>query len=84
MVNLTKLRSPQLHLSGHLHVVIKKRAHKYNPYFDPISIKSESILDQDSQFQVTRREGMVKVHAAVEVQLTACTCIIIASPSYRN
>ena len=25
---------------------------------------------------------MLKVHAAVEVQLTACTCSIIASPSY--
>ena len=25
---------------------------------------------------------MLKVHAAVEAQLTACTCSIIASPSY--
>jgi len=25
---------------------------------------------------------MLKVHAAVEVQLTACTCSIIASPSF--
>jgi len=37
-VNLTKLWSPQLHLSGHLHVVIKEHELKCNPYFDPISI----------------------------------------------
>jgi len=36
--NLTKIWSPQLHLSGHLHVVIKERVHKCNPCFDPISI----------------------------------------------
>jgi len=80
-VNLTKLWSPQLHLGGHLHVVIKERAHKCNPYFDPTQIsKRKAQLDQDSQFQVTRRGRNAKVHAAVEVQLTACTCSIIASP----
>ena len=36
--NLTKLWSPQLHISDHLHVVIKEHAHKCNPYIDPISI----------------------------------------------
>jgi len=39
-VSLINLWSPQLHLSGHLHVhvVIKECTHKYNQYFDPISI----------------------------------------------
>ena len=81
-VNVIKLWSPQLHLSGHLHVVIKERAHKCNAYFDPTQIsKREVQLDQDSQFQLGG-EGMPKVHAAVEVQLAACKCSIIASPSY--
>ena len=36
---LTKLWAPQLHLSGHLNVVIKECAHaECNPYFDPISV----------------------------------------------
>ena len=38
-------------------------------------------LDLDSQFQVARRGGDAKVHAAVEVQLAVCTGSIIASPS---
>jgi len=44
-----KLWSTQLHLSGHLHMVIKECAHKCNPHFDTVSIpdlKNESILDQ--------------------------------------
>jgi len=39
--------SPQLHLSDHLHVVIKEHAHKCSPYFDPIIIpdlRKESII----------------------------------------
>ena len=64
-------------------MVIKEHAHKCNPYFDLISIpdfKSESTLDQDSLFQVARRGGdeMLKVHAAVEVQLAAYTCSIVS------
>ena len=68
-----------------LHMVNKEHAHKCNPFFDPISIsdvKKESIARSNSQFQVTRREGMLKVHTAVEVQLATRTCSIIVSPSY--
>ena len=46
-VNLIKLWSPQLHLNGYLHVVIKEHAHKCDPYSDPFSIpdlKNESML----------------------------------------
>ena len=61
MVHLTKLWSPQLHLSGHLHVVIKERAHKCNPCFDPTQIsKRKAQLDQDSRIQVTRRGSNLK------------------------
>jgi len=83
-VNLSgsKLWSPQLHLSGHVHVVIKERAHKCNPYFDPIQIsKREVQLDQDSQFQATRRGRNAKIACSY---ISACTCSIIASPSYGN
>ena len=48
-----------MHISDHLHVVIKEHAHKRNPYFDPISI---SDLTKESIAQA------LKVHAAVEVQ----------------
>jgi len=37
-VHLTMMWSLQLHISDHLHVVIKECAHKCNPYFDPISV----------------------------------------------
>jgi len=81
-VNVTKLWSPQLHLSGHVHVVIKERAHKCNPYFDPTQISKREVQpDQDSQFQLGG-EGMLREHAAVDVQLAGCTCSIIASPGY--
>jgi len=90
-VNLTKLWSwqPQLHLSGHLRVVVKERAHKCNPYvyFNPISISDlnkESIAR--SRFSVSGNyiggEEMLKVVAGVEVQLATCSCTIIASPSH--
>ena len=36
-VSLTKLWSPHLQPSSHLHLVIKECAHKCNQYFDPIS-----------------------------------------------
>jgi len=61
-VNLTNLWSPQLHLSGHLPVVIKERASKCNPYFDPITIsdlKKGSIAR--SRFSVSgNRRGILK------------------------
>ena len=50
-----------MHLSGHLHVVIKERAHKCNPYFDPIGIS-----DLKKEFESIAK--VLKVHAAVEVQ----------------
>jgi len=78
-VNLTKLWSP---LSDHLHVVIKECAHKYNPYFDPTQILKGNVqLDQDSQFQVTRR-GRNAISECSCSYVAACTCSIIASPSY--
>ena len=48
----TKLWSPQLHISNHLHVVIKEHAHKCNTYFDPIIyLKKKSIAR--SRFSVS-------------------------------
>ena len=69
--------SPQLHLSGHLHVVIKERAPKCNPYFDPISISDlkKEIIARSSFSVSGNQEGerMLKVHVAVEVQQAAIT-----------
>ena len=80
-VNLTKLWSPQLHLSDHLHVVIKEHAHKCNPYFDPISSISDLKMESRARlFQVTRRGRNTK--GACSCRSAACACSIIASPSY--
>jgi len=66
-----------------MHVVIKERAHKCKPYFDPMQISRREVqLDQDSQFQLGGE--MLKVHAAIEVQLAGCTCSIIASPETKK
>jgi len=71
-VSLTRLWSPQLRLSGHLHVVIKECAHKCNPYFDPISmsdLRKESIARTSfSRFQVTTVETMRKCAYCLQQQ----------------
>ena len=48
-----------------------------------ICVPSSKLIPAGSRFSVSGKgEGMLKVHAAVEVQPAACTCSIIASPSY--
>ena len=82
--NVTKLWSPWLHLSGPLHVVFKNvHTSATHTLIPRRSQKESTAIDHDSQFQVTRRGRNCSCRsAAVEVQLAACTCSIIASPSY--
>jgi len=63
-------------------MVIKESAHKCNPYFDPTQISKREVQLARSRFSVSgnqKGKEMLKVRAAVKVQLAACT---IASPSY--